>query len=108
MPVDLQRCSSLNCRIVSYFLFFSCWLMKDNWNVCIVGEKVVLVPYRKEHVAQYVTTRVIFPSCSAADPLVSPPHCRYNQWMKDPYIRGTQDASVYGLEYSLTPSPRQK
>eukprot|EP00890_Picochlorum_soloecismus_P005625 jgi/Picsp_1/6063/NSC_03417-R1_protein len=27
--------------------------MKDHWNLIIIGEKVVLVPYRKEHVLQY-------------------------------------------------------
>ncbi len=27
--------------------------MKINWNTCLVGSKVMLVPYRREHVAKY-------------------------------------------------------
>ena len=38
--------------------------MKENADVCIRGERVVLIPYLEEHVA------------------------RYHEWMKDPYLQG--------------------
>ncbi len=57
--------------------------MRTNWRTQIIGEKVVLVPYRKHHVA------------------------KYHEWMKDDALRRATGSEQLTLENELRQEKQQ-